>query len=441
MTRWTRHIVRYATLTAVTIVAIGIMAWVSMRDDSAARLAREQLTTAIPVVAQTKPLVAVKQIEAALHEVTAKYSGKIRPWETYSLAFEQTGRIVELGVDESGQPLDDGSRVKAGQVLSRIDDRVFQARVAEATANLEQASSDLRRVRQVREGGFGGVTEAEFQQALTDEALAKASLDIATKNLKDSVLYSPVDATVARRMAEPGESVMADENVFELVQNEEVLLVVDVPESEIRELQRRYTKVREAKAANASDPDARIFRARVFLETRDRFGRRLPTIEAEVYRIAELADVRTGLFEVEIRVPNSERLLRPGMVATAELVIDRMSAYQVPETAVMFRGEENFLFGLDQEDEPLQVMFWQVDTVPVATAHRVNLTDWIDQGEYLLVPSTSVEIDRVIVRGQQRLSDGQHVRVTGGEDADETQETQYVAPKAEEDDTLATSGR
>lgn len=438
MTRWTRHIFRYAALTAVTIVAIGIMAWSSMRDDAAAKKAREKLTTALPVVAQTKPLVAVEKIEPSLHEVTAKYSGKIRPWETYSLAFEQSGRIVELGVDESGQALDDGSRVEAGQVLARIDDRVFQARVAEATANLEQASSDLRRVRQVREAGYGGVTEAEFQQALTNEALAKAALDIASKNLKDSVLYSPVDATISRRLAEPGESVMADENVFELVQNQDVLLVVDVPESEIRELQTRMVKVCEAKNSGHGDPESKVYRARVFLETRDRFGRRPPTIDAEVFRIAELADTRTGLFEVEIKVPNPERLLRPGMVATAEVVIDRMSAYQIPETAVLFRGDESFLFGVDQVNEPLQVMFWQVDTVPVATAHRIELKDWIDQGKYLLVPSTSAEIDRVIVRGQQRLSDGQHVRITG---SDESEQPQYATPESDEDDTLANRGR
>ena len=86
------------------------MMWVSMRDDTAAQRAREQVTTPVPVVAQTKPLVAVNQVEASVHEVTARFSGKLRPWETYTLGFEQPGRIVTLGTDEKGQPLDDGSR-------------------------------------------------------------------------------------------------------------------------------------------------------------------------------------------------------------------------------------------------------------------------------------------------------------------------------------------
>ena len=158
--------------------------------------------------------------------------------------------------------------------------------MAEASANLEQASSDLVRARQVREGGFGGITDAELQEYLTSEALSKAALEIATKNLEDAVLRSPVDATVARRMAEPGESVSAHQTVFELVENDDVLLVVDVPESRIRELQDRMRTVRKARAKRTTngDPESQVFRARVNLETRDRYGRQLPPIDAEVYR-------------------------------------------------------------------------------------------------------------------------------------------------------------
>lgn len=434
MKRFVRHVLRYVILTVITVVALGIMAWVSMRDNSAAERAREQITTPVPVVAQTKPLVAVQPMEAGIEEVIETFSGKIRPWETYSLGFEQAGRIEALGEDDKGQPLDDGSRVTKGQMLARLDDRILQARVAEAQANLEQGSSDVRRARDLRQSAVQAITESEFQQYLTQEALAKAALEIAKKNLEDAVLYAPVDATVARRMAEPGESVGMNETVFELVENDDLLLVVDVPESQIRELQNRMRAVEDAKTRGATEPEAKVFRARVDLETRDKFGRRLEPIEGEVYRIAELADTRTGLFEVEIRVPNENRLLRPGMVATANVVVDRVSAYRVPESAVLFRGEETYVFGLDQRPEPLQVMFWQVDEVPVDTAKKIPLAEWIDQGDHLLVPSTSIELDRLIIRGQQRLSDGQHVRVTGRTDDDDSQ---YVAPKAGEDDSVA----
>lgn len=426
MPQWTQHAARYIALTIITVVAVGIMAWVSMRDDSAARRAREQLTTPVPIAAQIKPLVAAQEVEASIREVTSKFSGKIRVWETYSLGFEQPGRIVELGTDEAGRPLDDGSRVSEGQVLARLDDRVLQARVAEATANLEQASSDLIRAREVKDTGYRAITDAEFQQYLTQEALAKAALDIATKNLQDAVLYAPVDGTIARRMAEPGEFVSANSTVFDVVETDRLLLVVDVPESKIRALQSRMRTVRETQQNDFNDPEAGVFRARVSLESLDQFGRPFPEIEAEVYRIAELADTRTGLFEVEIRVPNDNHLLRPGMVATAEVVTDRISAYRIPESAVLFRGDETYIFGLEEVQEPLQVMFWELDEIPLATARKIPLTKWIDQGDHLLVPSTSAELDRIVVRGHQRLNNGQHVRVTN---SSATEDSQYVSPK------------
>jgi len=427
MTKWMKTVARYATLTSITIVAIGVMAWVSMRDDSAARHAKEQITTPVPAVATPKPLVAIEQLDAALQEVTEKFSGKLRPWETYSIGFEQPGRLIELGEDSQGLPLDDGSLVAAGQVLARIDQRVLQARRAEASAQLEQSSSDLARARELRNEDFGAITEAEFQEALTANALAQASLDIAEKNLQDAVIYAPVDATISQRMAEPGEYIGANTTIFELVQNDDLLLVADVPESKIPELQKRMRTVKRIrKEGKQSDPEANVFRARVKLESRDRFGRQLPLIDAEVYRIAELADQRTGLFEVEIRVPNAERLFRPGMVATCEVVVDRISAYRVPETAVLFRGEETYVFGLAREPKPLHVMFWNIGQTEVASAKRVSLTEWIDQGDYLLVPSTSAELDRVVVRGQQRLSDGQLVRVV--DESTKIDEPKYVTP-------------
>ncbi len=419
MTKWMRESIRYTALLTLTVMAIGVMMWASRRDDSAATLAKKQVTTEVPIVAQSKPLVAVKRVEASLHEVVSKYTGKIRPWETYSIGFEVGGRLVELGTDKEGNPLDDGSRVVAGQLLGRLDDRILVARRSEASAQREQAATDLRRARNVREAGLGAITEADFQQALTDQALATAQLEIATKNLEDATLTTPVDATISRRLAEPGESVAPNQTVFELVQNDPVLLVVDVPEADIPEIQRRMRSVQVArKKGEQGDPESRLFRARVFLQSRDRYGERMPPIDAEVFRISELADSRTGLFEVEVRVSNSQYLLRPGMVAVAELVVDRISAYRVPETAVLFRGDQTYLFSLATTFEPLTLMFWDIRQVPLETARQVSLTEWIDGGDHLLVPSTSVNLDRIVVRGQQRLSDGQHVRVVGGRSAE-----------------------
>lgn len=409
---WIQQIARYAVLVVITVVAVGAMIVVSGRDESALEEAKERVTAPVPIAAQIMPLVAVERVAPARHEVVVRYSGKIRPWESYAIGFEIGGRIAELGVDQQGQPLDDGSRVSTGQLLARLDDRVFAARRNEAVARFEQTSSDLGRARQIRQGGSGAITEAEFQQYLTDHALAKAQLDVATKQLEETLLTSPVDATISRRLVAAGESVSPNQVVFELVEDHQVLLVVDVPEREVRALEERLRAVVQARQSGQDgDPEARVFRARVQLESRTPFGERLPQIDAEVYRIAQVADSRTGLFEVEIRIDNTQRLLRPGMVATADLVVDRISAYRIPETAALFRGSEVFVYGVEEVTSPVQVMFWEIDQAPLATAQRVELTQWIDQGDHLLIPTNSAQLNTIVVRGQQRLSDGEQVRV------------------------------
>jgi hypothetical protein len=121
------------------------------------------------------------------------------------------------------------------------------------------------------------------------------------------------------------------------------------------------------------------------------------------------------LFEVEILVDNADGMLRPGMVCTAEVVVDRISAYRVPESAVMFRSVDGklnkFLFELAPQECEVQAMFWSVGREQAMVAQRVDLPAVIDQGRHLLVPSADIKLERVVVRGQQRLSDGKLVRM------------------------------
>ncbi|MEM6330661.1 MAG: efflux RND transporter periplasmic adaptor subunit [Planctomycetota bacterium] len=405
-----QRVLRHVFLTIITIAACGVMWWVSSRGEAVA--SKGQAGTAPPPpAAMPMPGVALADIRPEICESVIKHSGKIEPWESYSLGFEIGGRVLVLGREAAGKPLDDGSPVRAGQVLARLDDRILRARASEAIAQLEQAASDLRRARSLRDRGGQAITDAEYQDFLTKHALAKAQQAVAAKNLEDTVLICPVDGAVSRRMVEAGESVNPNAIVFEVVENADVLLVVNVPEARVRELDLRRRQVLQARSsAPAGDPEAAVFRARVQLEGRDRYGNPWPPIDAEVYRIAQVADAATGLFEVEVRIPNGSGLLRPGMVASATIVTDRLLAYRLPETAVIFRGEAAYIFGVREESTPVQAMFWPVGQTKLLRAERIDLTAFVDQGDEVLVPATAGKLGRVVVRGQQRLASGQLVR-------------------------------
>ena len=414
----TEKILHYLVLIVITLFCVGVM-WRLSSKEKIAQKNKERAVRSLPTVSAQKAPVAVEPLHEKLCEITNTYAGKIQPWENYQVGFAVGGRVVSLGTNEAGTPLDDGDHVQKGQILATLDDRVFRAQKSEAAARIEQATSELRRAEQIRKTRSSAISESELERLVTDLALAKAQHEISLKNLDDATLRSPVDATISKRMIKSGESVNANQIVFELVENNDVLLVVDVPESHIRELEERMRKVRQNRAQLAPGaplPEEAVFRAHVHLEGRDRFGRRWPTLDGEVYRIPEVSDARTGLFPLEIRLSNAERMLRPGMVATADVVTARLLGYRVPESAILFRKREAHLFSVTQEPAEMEMLYWQLGDTKIYRAQRVQLTRWVDQGDFVFVPGKEVKLNSIVVRGQFRLADKQLLRIVNLDD-------------------------
>jgi len=406
----TEKILHYVVLISVTLFAIGVM-WKLGSKEKVGKSNFEQLTRPLATVSAPKSPVIIHPLRVQLCEISSTYAGKIQAWETYQVGFEVPGRVLELGKNAAGQALDDGDLVVQGQVLALLDDRVHRARRNEASARVEQATADLRRAEKIRSTNPSALTESELQRLVTDLALARAQLEVAVKNLEDATLKAPVDATVSKRMIKSGESVIAHQIVFELVENENVLLVVDVPESHIRELEARDRVVKNHLASAEADPEDRVFRAYVRLEGRNRFGKFWPRLLGEVHRIPEVADPRTGLFPVEIRLTNAERLLRPGMVATANIVTTRLPGYQIPEAAVIFRQRNAHLFTVVEAPVEMEMLYWNVGPAKVFRSQRIDLSKWVDQGDHIVLPADTIELDSVVVRGHFRLADSQLVRI------------------------------
>lgn len=408
----TEKILHYLVLVVVTILATGVMWWISSKDEANGLQAKQQVRK-LSLVATPKAPVAIEPVKVETLEITSTYAGKIQAWETYQIGFEEPGRVLSLGQNQDGDPLDEGDRVTKGQVLAQLDDRVFRARKSEAAAQIEQATADLRRAEQIRAANPSALTESELQSLVTNLALARAQHEVSVKNLEDATLKAPVDATISKRMIKSGETVGAHQLVFELVENDNVLLVVDVPESQIRELETRMRAVENNRSSQQEglDPEDRVFRSHVRLEGKDRFGNPWPPLSGEVHQIAEVADPRTGLFPVEIRLSNEERLLRPGMVSTADIVTARIPGYRIPEAAVIIRQRNAHIYTVEKEKAEMEMFYWSLGPTELHRARKVSLSQWIDQGEHFVLPAEEVDLDSVVVRGHLRLADSQLVRV------------------------------
>ena len=397
-----KKIGRIVGLTIVTVFAAAVAAWVTVSG-------RTQEKQNNPHAAVAKTPVSVMEARRESIEITDTYSGMVRPFERFSLGFEIAGRVSKLGANAENESLDDGDRVGKGQVLAELDARVYRARLDEVNAQssivraqlkdgkarLEQAQSDMRRADELKRRAVKAITDAEYQEYVTALVTAQAQTEqvaaqleqtraqrlTAEKNLEDTKLVAPVAGVISKRMVNAGESVGAHQTVMEIIQVDEVLLMLGVPEAYVG-------GIRVGQLVH------------VELLARDRFRRKRSHTEGRVYRVAEAADQTTGLFEVEVLLSNADGCWRPGLIAVGHIVVDRVDGFRIPMACAVFRDNETFLFTVDANGK----------------AQRVDLENWIEQGGDLVITDLAPTERLVVKRGQHRLVEGREVELvrTGG---------------------------
>ncbi len=259
---------------------------------------------------------------------------------------------VEVGSEISGivraVEADYNDKVKVGEVLARIDTskldaqqtqlkaalEAAQARVLQARATLNETQTKLAQLQRVRELSGGKVpsqsefdaAQAAFERAKADEASAAASVAQAQATLKatqtdiaKAVIVSPIDGIVLTRSIEPGQTVAAAFQapvLFTLAEDlTQMELHVHVDEADIGQVK----EGQDAEFTVSAYLD-RPFQARI---VQTRFGSQ--TVDGVV------------TYETVLKVDNSDLSLRPGMTATADIMVKKVeNALLVPNGALRF---------------------------------------------------------------------------------------------------------
>lgn len=290
-------------------------------------------------------------------ESTVQYSSQEARKGDLTITVTATGNLapinqVEVGVEVSGTiktvEADYNDQVKAGQVLARLDTSKLQAQVlqaravlASARAKVLRARADVRQTRtklakfeQARKSSGGRVpsqvemdeaeaalakAEADEASALADVSKAEAELKINETNLSKAIIHSPIDGIVLLRQVEPGQTVAASLQtpvLFTIAEDlRKMELHVDVDEADVGQVERGQ------KATFTVDAyPNRSFSAKV---TEVHFSPK--TVEGVV------------TYETLLTVDNSDLSLRPGMTATADIVVKRLKdALLIANAALRF---------------------------------------------------------------------------------------------------------
>jgi RND family efflux transporter MFP subunit len=292
---------------------------------------------------------------------TLQFSGTIEGQEQSVI----TSRLMET-VREI--PVRVGQRVASGQIVARLDNGNPQAMYRQAKSTLDNAKMDYERMQALFNDG------AVSRQALDQ---AKLGYDVAQSNFTaagDLVdLRTPVGGDVVRVHVKPGEVVSPGMPVVTVAASKEVRVKFSVSAEDRPLIAPRQT-------------------ARIQLAQSD-----TSWIPAVVDKVEDAADPQTRLFEVTVKSDSSTGLLRPGVLTTVQVVIEeRPGVLSVSNEALLTRrnGEaEVFVAGADGRATRRTVR------LGLQTANRVECLAGLSEG------------DRVVVYGQNRLSDGSPVKI------------------------------
>lgn len=297
-------------------------------------------------------------------------AGEIRATGTLLFKREITLGFKVAGIIK-GFNVDSGDAVKAGDVLARLDPTEVGARSRDAQAQLDNAEANLKRTQELFDKGFA--SQARVDEAKAQVARARAARDSTAFDNAKAELKAPADGVVLSRLAEPSE-VVAPGTPILLFGDASGGLVMVTPVS-----------------------DTQITRIRGGDKAMIRFAG-MAAMKAEVARLAAKADLRTGAFDIELRLSEVASGLRSGLVGEARIqptVKDQLSTYvAIPAIALLEgRGDRAAVFIVDKTNR--------------AQRRSVRVGGFVD--DLVLIAEGLVRGDRVVTSGAPYLRNGQPV--------------------------------
>ncbi len=226
--------------------------------------------------------VAVAVIDSAAQdiELVLTAEGQSTPDRSTGIQAKASGQMTSVLVAR-------GDLVAAGQELGRIDSRTIEAQLAQAQAQLVQATEDYDRA--VTLQGRGIATENQVTQTRAAKVAAEAAVTAAQEQLDNTIIRAPFAGRLNEMTLDVGEFVNDGDVVAEVLDNDPLTVVVQVPQQALSRLE----KGQEAQVS--------------FITGETRTG--------TVGFIGSNADSQTRTFRVEVTVDNPDSQMPAGLSA------------------------------------------------------------------------------------------------------------------------------
>jgi membrane fusion protein (multidrug efflux system) len=343
--------------------ALALAACDQANGDSAGKDAKDEV-----------PAVPVEVAATRRAEMAAVYTG------TAPIESERKAGVVAKVQGEIRQILvDEGQRVREGQMLVRLDGDQIRLQVALAEATMRKLERDYARNTELQAKGL--ISAVSIDNLKYELEAAKASWELAHLQLSYTEIRSPIGGTITIRAerVKIGNTVMpaggviatSDSALFVVEDLDSLILRINVPERELAKL-----SVGQLAELSFDAVPGRMFTGKIDL-------------------ISPYVDPTTATFGVRVRVTETGGLLRPGMFARVAIVYERkLDALQIPRTAL-----------LDSDGPPR--VFVVKDGKATERAVQLGLSN----GAYVEVVTGLKDGEQVVVVGQAAVKPGATVRI------------------------------
>lgn len=348
---------------------------------------------------ETPQTVSVAVLESQRFVISNELPGRVSALEISEVRPQVGGILLKRCFEE-------GSDVKAGDVLYRIDPATCKADLSSAEANLSRAEANVlpAELKMKRFKGLVSVSAVSkqeyedavsaYKQAVAEVNVNKAAVDNARIRLEYTSVISPISGRISRSEVTPGALVTANqETALTTVQHLDTVYV-DVTQSSTEVLRMK----RALESGKLQGLDGQHAAVRLVFEDGTPYGE-TGTLQFTDVRVNE----STGMVTLRAMFPNTRGELLPGMYVRAVLneAVDEQ-ALLLPQTALMrdARGEAS-VYVVEEDRVALR---------PV-TIGRTHGTSWI-------VYNGLKSGDRVVVAGLQKIRPGSLVQVAASTDVE-----------------------
>lgn len=292
-------------------------------------------------------------------------SGNVASDRNVTINAEVPAKVTRINVEE-------GDNVKKGQVLITQDAETIRRNIAELETSLELANTRYERQANLWEQNIG--TEIQYLEAKNNKESLERRLASTQSQLDNYILRAPFGGTIDEVIVKEGEVTMAGMPMLRLVSMEEMYIIADVSEAYLGEFEKGDSVT-------------------------VRFPSLDKTIQSSISTVGQVINQNNRTFEVRVRLPKDENLLRPNLLAVLEIKdYEQDSAIVVPANLIQNDNRGDYVFVARKTDNGM-------------VAEKKRVERGMTYNNETLIKSGLAQGEQLINEGAREVGEGGEVKV------------------------------